>query len=68
MILFLILLKDRSSLQYFITQGMGQSLCSLPYALYVILGGGLGVRVQWGEGEEESQGYIPVYYEACIKT
>ena len=31
-------LKDRSSLQYIITQGMGQSLCSLPYAHYVILG------------------------------
>ena len=44
---------DRSSLQYLITQGMGQSLCSLPYALYVILGGGIGVWVCWGEGEEE---------------
>ena len=56
---FKFFLKDRSSLQYFITQGMGQS--SLPYTLYVILGGGLGVWVGWGEGEEESQGYIPVY-------
>ena len=34
-------LKDRSSLQYFKTQGMGQRLCSLPYTLYVILRGGL---------------------------
>ena len=63
-------LKDRSSHQYFITQGMGQSLCSLPYALYKILGGGLGLWAGWGEGEgeEESQGSIPVYYEACLKT
>ena len=32
--------------------------------------GGLGLRVGWeeGEGEEESQGSIPVYYKACLKT
>ena len=65
---FFFFLKDRSSLQYFITQGMGQSLCSLPYALYVILGGGLGLWGGWGEGEEESQGSMPAYYEACLKT
>ena len=36
MILFFFLfLKDRSSLQYFITQGMDQSLCSLPYVLHI---------------------------------
>ena len=34
MILFFLFFKDRSSLLYFITQGMGQSLCSLPYTLY----------------------------------
>ena len=50
MILFLFF-KDRSSLHYFITQGMGQTLCSLPYTLYVILGGGgLGVLVGGGRG------------------
>ena len=64
---FFFFLKDRSSLQHFVTQGMGQSSCSLPYALYVIIGGGFVVWVGWGEGEEESQGYIPVYYEACLK-
>ena len=37
---------------------MGQSLCSLPYSLYVILGGGLGFLKGWGEGEEKSQGYV----------
>ena len=56
-------LKDRSSLQYFITQGIGRS-----FALYVILVGGFGLWVGWGEGEEESQASIPVYYEACLKT
>ena len=53
------ILKDRSSLQYFITQGMGQSSMFLTFALYVILGGGLGLCVGWEEGEEESQGSIP---------
>ena len=43
-------------------------LTYLTHSAYVILGGGLGVWVGWGEGEEESQGYIPVYYEACLKT
>ena len=61
--------KDRSSLQYLITQGMGQSLCSLPLELYVILGGGLRLWVGWEEGKKESQGgSIPVYYEACLIT
>ena len=42
MIFFFFFLKDRSSLQYFITQGMGQtSIFLLPFALYVILGGRL---------------------------
>ena len=55
-------IKDRSSLQYFITQRMGQCLCSLPFALYVILGGGHRLWVGWEEGKEESQGgSIPVY-------
>ena len=60
-------LKDRSSFQYFITRN-GSELCSLLFALYVILGGGLGLWVGWGEGEEESQGSTPVYYEAGLKT
>ena len=60
-------LKDRSSLQYFITQV--RVLCSLPFALYVILEGGLRLWVGWEEGKEETQGgSIPVYYEACLKT
>ena len=68
-VMILFFLKDRSSLQYFIiTQGMGQRLCSLPYALHVILGEGLGLWVGWGKGEEEFQGSIPVYYEAFFKT
>ena len=51
MILFFFI-KDKSSLQYFITQGMGwvRVLCSLPFALYVILGGGLRLWVGWEEG------------------
>ena len=65
-------LKDRSSLQYFITQGMGQSSMFrtfLPFALYVILGGGLRLWLGWEEGKEEFQGgSIPVYYETCLKT
>ena len=56
MVMILSFFKDRSSLQY------------LPFALYVILGGGL--RLWLGEeGKEESQGgSIPVYYETCLKT
>ena len=66
MILFF--LKDRSSLQYFITQGMGQSSMFLTFCTICNLGGGLGLWVGWEEGEEESQGSIPAYYEACLKT
>ena len=43
----------------------------VPYLshLYIILGGGLRLWVGWEEGKEESQGgFIPVYYEACLKT
>ena len=29
--------------------------------------GGLGLWVGWEEGEEESQGSIPAYYEACLR-
>ena len=59
-------LKDRSSFQYFITQGW---VSSLHFTLYLILGGGLQLWVRWEEGKEESQGsFIPVYYEACLKT
>ena len=62
-------LKDRSRLQYFITQGWVRVLCSIPFALYVILGGGLRLWLGWEEGKEESQGgSIPVYYETCLKT
>ena len=60
--------KGQVNFQYFITQGMGQSSCSLPFALYLILGRGLRLWVGWEEGKEESQGgFIPVYYEACLK-
>ena len=65
MILFFFI-KDRSSLQYFITQGMGQS--SMFHTFHTILGGGLRLWVGWEEGKGESQGSIPVYYEACLKT
>ena len=62
-------IKDRSSLQYFIKQGMGQSSMFLTFHTNVILGGGLRLWVEWEEGKEESQGgSIPVYYEACLKT
>ena len=62
-------LKDGSSFRYFITQGMGQSSMFLTFALYLILGGGLRLWVGWEVGKEESQGsFIPVYYEACLKT
>ena len=50
-------------------KGWVRVLCSLPFALCVILGGGLRLWVGWEEGKEESQGgSIPVYYEACLKT
>ena len=32
------------------------------------LGRGLGLWVGWEEGVEESQGSMPAYYEACLKT
>ena len=39
------------------------------FALYLILGRGLRLWVGWEEGKEESLGgFIPVYYEACLKT
>ena len=40
----------------------------LSYYTVCILGGGLRLCVGWGEGEEESHGSTPVYYEACLKT
>ena len=68
-IILFFFLKVRSSLQYFITQGMGQSSMFLTFPLYVILGGGLRLWIGWEEGKEESQdGSIPVYYEAFLKT
>ena len=40
--------KVRSGLQYFKTQGMGQSSIFLTFCtIYVILGGGLGLWVGW---------------------
>ena len=58
-------LKDRSSLQYFITQEMGQSSMYLTFRTICNLGR---TWVGWEEGEEESQGSMPDYYEACLKT
>ena len=67
-VIILLFLKDRSSLQYFITQGMGQSSMFLTFRTLYNLGGGLGLWVGWEEGEEESQGSMSAYYEACLKT
>ena len=67
--IFFFFKKDRSSLQYFIAQGMGQKSMFLTFRTICNLGGGLGLWVGWEEGEEESQGgSMPVYYEACLKT
>ena len=66
-VMILFFLKDRSSLQYFITQGMGQS--SMFHTFHSICKGGLRLWVGWEEGKEEFQGgSIPFYYEACLKT
>ena len=56
------------SLQYFITQGMGQSSMFLTFRTTCNFGGRLGLWVGWEEGEEESQGSMPDYYEACLKN
>ena len=64
--MILLFLKDRSSLRYFITQGMSQSSMFLTFRTICNLGGGLGLWVRWEEGEEESQGSIPAYYEVCL--
>ena len=61
--------KGQVNFQYFITQGMGQSSMFLTFRTILILGRGLRLWVGWEEGKEESQGgFIPVYYEACLKT
>ena len=52
--------KDSSSHQYFITQGMGSSTF-ITFSTENFSGGEFGLWVEWGEGEEESQGYTPVY-------
>ena len=63
-------LKDRSSLQYFITQVMGQ--CSMFVTIRTVCnfrGRTFALGIGWEEGKEESQGgFIPVYYETCLKT
>ena len=46
--LFFFFLKDRSSLQYFITQGMGQSSMFRIFRTIIILGGGLRLWLGWG--------------------
>ena len=66
--ILLFFLKDSASLQYFKTQEMGQSSMFLTFRTICNLGGGLGLWVGWEEGEEESQGSMPAYYEACLKT
>ena len=62
---FFFFLKDRSSLQYFITQGMGQSSMFLTFSTICNFRGRTLALVR---GKEESQGSsIPVYYETCFK-
>ena len=46
----------------------GQSSMFLTFRTICNFGGGLGLWVRWEEGEEESQGSMPDYYEACLKT
>ena len=65
-VVILFFLKDRSSLQYFVTQWMGQSSMFLPFTLYVILGGGLWLWVGWEEGKEESQGGSIAVYKGAV--
>ena len=61
-------IKDRSSLQYFITQGMGQSSMFLTFRTICNFRGRTSALGRVGGGKEESQGgSIPVYYEACLK-
>ena len=66
--ILLFFLKDRSSLQYFITQEMGQSSMFLIFHTICNLRGGLELWVGREEGKEESHGCIPAYYKACLKT
>ena len=66
MILFF--LKDRSSLQYFIRQGKGQSSMSHTFRTVCNFRGRTWASGRVGGGEEESKGSIPVFYEACLKT
>ena len=40
----------------------------VPFRTICNLEEGLGLWVGWEEGEEESQGSMPAYYEACLKT
>ena len=62
-------LKDRSSLQYFITQGMGQSSMFLTFRTICNFRGRTLALGRVGGGKEESQGgSIHVNYEACLKT
>ena len=63
---FFFFIKDRSSLQYFTTQGMGQSSMFLTFRTICNFRGRTSALE---EGKEESQGgSIPVYYKACLKT
>ena len=67
LILFLKNKTNRSSLQYFITQGMEFYVPYFSHYNICNLGGGLGLWVWWEEGEKESQGSIPAYCEACLR-
>ena len=55
-------LKDRSSLQYFITQGMGQSSMFLTFRTICNFRGGTSVLVRVGGGK----GGIPGQLHTCL--
>ena len=67
MILFFF--KDRSSLQYFITQVMGQSSMFRTFLTICNFRGRTSALVRVGGGKGGIPGRsIPLYYETCLKT
>ena len=66
--MILLFFKGQVKSPIFITQGVGQSCMFLTFRTLCNLGGGLGLWVGWEEGEEESQGSMPAYYETRLKT